>query len=198
MVGKMAAGKRFLNLFAYTGVATLHAAAGGAKETTTVDLSQTYLDWAARNLAANGFAFEVVDKPNRRDRTDGGSARGRRGGAANKLVRADVTRWIAEARRRHERYDLIFVDPPTFSNSKAMGRRTWDVQRDHVELLVGVSRLLSNGGAAVFSCNLRTFKPDLEELARCGVELEDITAQTIPHDFERNLRIHKCYLVRRK
>lgn len=75
-----------------------------------------------------------------------------------------------------------------------MGRRTWDVQRDHVELLVGVSRLLSNGGAAVFSCNLRTFKPDLEELARCGVELEDITAQTIPHDFERNLRIHKCYL----
>ena len=189
---------RVLNLFAYTGVATLHAAAGGAKETTTVDLSQTYLDWAARNLAANGFAFEVVDKPNRRDRTDGGSARGRRGGAANKLVRADVTRWIAEARRRHERYDLIFVDPPTFSNSKAMGRRTWDVQRDHVELLVGVSRLLADGGVAVFSCNLRTFKPDLEELARCGVELEDITAQTIPHDFERNLRIHKCYLVRRK
>ncbi len=198
MVGKMAAGKRFLNLFAYTGVATLHAAAGGAKETTTVDLSRTYLDWAARNLAANGFAFEVVDKPNRRDRTDGGSARGRRGGAANKLVRADVTRWIAEARRRHERYDLIFVDPPTFSNSKAMGRRTWDVQRDHVELLVGVSRLLADGGVAVFSCNLRTFKPDLEELARCGVELEDITAQTIPHDFERNPRIHKCYLVRRK
>ena len=161
-------------------MATLHAAAGGAKETTTVDLSQTYLDWAARNLAANGFAFEVVDKPNRRDRTDGGSARGRRGGAASKLVRADVTRWIAEARRRHERYDLIFVDPPTFSNSKAMGRRTWDVQRDHVELLVGVSRLLVDGGVAVFSCNLRTFKPDLEELARCGVELEDITAQTIP------------------
>lgn len=77
-------------------------------------------------------------------------------------------------------------------------RRTWDVQRDHVELLVGVSRLLADGGVAVFSCNLRTFKPDLEELARCGVEWEDITAQTIPHDFERNLRIHKCYLVRRK
>ena len=109
---------------------------GGAKETTTVDLSQTYLDWAARNLAANGFAFEVVDKPNRRDRTDEGSARGRRGAAANKLVRDAVPRWVAEARRRHERYDLIFVDSPTFSNSKAMGRRTWDVQRDHVELRV--------------------------------------------------------------
>ena len=198
MVGKMAAGKRFLNLFAYTGVATLHAAAGGAKETTTVDLSQTYLDWAARNLASNGFAFEVADKPNRRDRTGGGSSRGRRGGAANKLVRADVTRWIAEARRRRDCYDLIFVDPPTFSNSKAMGRRTWDVQRDHVELLISVSRLLADGGVAVFSCNLRTFKPAIEELGRCGVELEDITARTIPHDFERNPRIHKCYLVRRK
>ena len=178
MVGKMAAGKRFLNLFAYTGVATLHAAAG--------------------NLASNGFAFEVADKPNRRDRTGGGSSRGRRGGAANKLVRADVTRWIAEARRRRDCYDLIFVDPPTFSNSKAMGRRTWDVQRDHVELLISVSRLLADGGVAVFSCNLRTFKPAIEELGRCGVELEDITARTIPHDFERNPRIHKCYLVRRK
>ncbi|MFR5828500.1 MAG: hypothetical protein ACLUE1_05300 [Adlercreutzia equolifaciens] len=178
----MAAGKRFLNLFAYTGVATLHAAAGGAKETTTVDLSQTYLDWAARNLAANGFAFEVVDKPNRRDRTDGGSARGRRGGAANKLVRADVTRWIAEACRRHERYDLIFVDPPTFSNSKAMGRRTWDVQRDHVELPSGVSRLWPTG-VAVFSCTC-TFKPASRSWRRCGVEWEDITARI--RRFERN------------
>ena len=90
------------------------------------------------------------------------------------------------------------MDPPTFSNSKAMGRRTWDVQRDHVELLISVSRLLADGGVAVFSCNLRTFKPAIEELGRCGVELEDITARTIPHDFERNPRIHKCYLVRRK
>ena len=71
-------------------------------------------------------------------------------------------------------------------------------QRDDVELLVGVSRLLADGGVAVFSCNLRTFKPAIEELGRCGVELEDITARTIPHDFERNPRIHKCYLVRRK
>ena len=79
-----------------------------------------------------------------------------------------------------------------------MGRRTWDVQRDHVELLIGVSRLLSPGGVAVFSCNLRTFVPDVEVLSAYGVEVEDITAQTIPHDFERNARIHHCYLVRRK
>ena len=195
MVGKMAAGKRFLNLFAYTGVATLHAAAGGASSTTTVDLSQTYLDWAARNMEANGFPAVLTAE------RDGRGAAGRRGGAnrrpRHELVRADAVRWIQEARRERRQWDLIFVDPPTFSNSKAMGRRTWDVQRDHAELLIGVSRLLAKDGVAVFSCNLRAFKPDTEALARAGVKIEDITASTIPHDFERNPRIHHCYLVRR-
>ena len=174
LVGAKAQGRRFLNLFAYTGTATVHAAAGGARSTATVDLSQTYLDWARRNMAANGFE-----------------------GPEHTFERGDVMAWITEARRAGRRFDLVFVDPPTFSNSKAMGRRTWDVQRDHVELLIGVSRLLSEEGEAVFSCNLRSFKPDEEALARYGVALEDITAQTIPHDFERNPRIHKCYLVRR-
>ena len=172
MVRNMAAGKRFLNLFAYTGSATVQAAAGGAVETVTVDLSQTYLDWAQRNMEQNGFV-----------------------GPQHMFERGDVMSWITECRRSPRRFDLIFVDPPTFSNSKAMGKRTWDVQRDHVELLVGVSRLLTKGGVAVFSCNLRSFKPDMEQLEKYGVKLEDITAQTIPHDFERNPRIHKCYLV---
>ena len=175
MVGQMARDARFLNLFAYTGTATVHAAGGGARSTTTVDLSQTYLDWAQRNMAANGFT-----------------------GKEHRFDRADVMDWIREARRSSSRYDLIFVDPPTFSNSKAMGKRTWDVQRDHVELLVGVSRLLAKDGVAVFSCNLRTFKPDFEELGRLGVRLEDVTARTIPHDFERNPKIHCCYLVHRE
>ncbi len=152
LVGSMAQDKRFLNLFAYTGTATVHAAGGGARSTLMVDLSQTYLDWAERNMAANGFE-----------------------GRDHRFVRADVMSWIRDARRAGETYDLIFVDPPTFSNSKSMGKRTWDVQRDHVELLVGVSRLL----------------------ARLGVKIEDITQKTIPHDFERNPKIHKCYLVRR-
>ncbi len=174
IVGSMAKGARFLNLFAYTGTATVHAAAGGAARTTTVDLSQTYLEWAERNMELNGFK-----------------------GRNHEFVRADVMSWIRETRRSSDRYDLIFVDPPTFSNSKSMGKRTWDVQRDHVELLVGVSRILARGGVAVFSCNLRTFKPEVDELRRLGVELEDVTAKTIPHDYERNPRIHKCYLVRR-
>ena len=174
LIRSKADGMRFLNLFAYTGTASVYAAAGGAKATTTVDLSQTYLDWAQRNMEANGFA-----------------------GEEHQFVRADVMRWITDTRHTPARFDLIFVDPPTFSNSKAMGKRTWDVQRDHVELLVGVSRLLARGGEAVFSCNLRTFKPNVDELEKYGVAIQDISADTIPEDFARNPRIHKCYLVKR-
>ena len=153
-----ARGTRFLNLFAYTGTGTCYAADGGAFETTTVDISGNYLKWARRNMEQNGFT-----------------------GPEHMFERGDVMNWITQCRRNPRRFDLIFVDPPTFSNSKAMGKRTWDVQRDHVELLVGVSRLLTKGGIAVFSCNLRSFKPDFEQLEKYGVELEDITAQTIPH-----------------
>lgn len=196
IVGDMARGKRFLNLFAYTGAATVHAAAGGAESTVTVDLSQTYLDWAQRNMRLNGFACGGAPVDGRRGSRDARAA-GHGGRVEHEFVRADVMPWIVDARRQGRQFDLIFVDPPTFSNSKAMGRRTWDVQRDHVELLVGVSRLLARGGEVVFSCNLRSFKPDYDELARLGVELTDITADTIPRDFERNARIHRCYLARR-
>ena len=136
-------------------------------------MSQTYLDWARRNMAANGFS-----------------------GAAHKFEKADAMRWITEARRSGRRFDLIFVDPPTFSNSKTMGKRTWDVQRDHAELLIGVSRLLAEDGVAIFSCNLRSFKPDIEKLQKYGVSIEDISLDTIPEDFSRTPKIHKCYIVK--
>ncbi len=169
-----ASGIRFANLFAYTGTASVYAAAGGATYTVTVDLSQTYLAWAERNMRNNGFA-----------------------GLNHSFVRSDVMRWISEERAAHHKYDLIFVDPPTFSNSKAMGKGTWSVQRDHAELLIGVSRLLAPGGVAVFSCNLRSFKPDYEKLERYGVRLVDITEKTIPEDFSRNQKVHRCYLMER-
>ena len=166
--------RRFLNLFAYTGTATCYAADGGVEETVTVDLSNTYLDWAERNMRQNGFV-----------------------GPQHHFVRDDVLAWIRDQRQTRNRWDLIFVDPPTFSNSSKMGRRTWDVQRDHVELLAGVSRLLTQGGHAIFSCNLRGFRPETRKLARAGVALDDITAQTIPEDFARNQKVHHCYIVRR-
>lgn len=167
--------KRFLNLFAYTGTATCYAADGGARHTTTVDLSRTYLDWARRNMARNGFE-----------------------GREHEYVQADVVRWASEQRHTKNRWDLVFCDVPTFSNSSRMGKRSFDVQRDHAELLITISRLLTRNGVCVFSCNLRSFAPDVKKLERAGVELTNITAQTIPEDFARNPRIHHTYLVRRK
>ena len=172
--------KRFLNLFAYTGTATCYAADGGMRYTTTVDLSAPSLDWARRNMARNGFV-----------------------GPEHEFVQADVIKWVSETRRTKNRWDLVFCDVPTFSNSARM-RGAFDVQRDHAELLIGVSRLLTRGdgtpgggGVCVFCCNLRNFSPDVEKLARAGVAIEDVTARTIPEDFARNPKIHHCYLVRR-
>lgn len=168
-IGEHARGKRFLNLFCYTGAATVHAAVGGASTTTSVDLSKTYLDWLRRNLGLNPV--------NPRD---------------HRIVHADVLTWLADCR---ERYDLIFLDPPSFSNSKRMDA-TLDIQRDHGELIRNAMRVLSADGTLVFSNNLRTFRMDpsvLEEF-----EVEDRTGWSIPKDFERNQRIHGCWFLRHR
>ncbi len=173
MVGEMANGKSFLNLFAYTGTASVYAAAGGATSTTTVDMSQTYLDWAKRNMERSGFT-----------------------GSQHRFVRSDVLQWVEQvAENGKERFDLVFVDPPTFSNSKSMGKRTWDIQRDHAELLRRVRSLLNPGGCIVFSGNLRSFKLDETKVRSCGLGIKDVTAQTIPEDFSRNPKIHFCYVL---
>ena len=168
-IREWAQGRRFLNLFAYTGTATVYAAAGGAVSTTTVDMSRTYLDWARRNLALNGLD-----------------------GRQHVYVQADVLDWVDKAPASG--WDLIFLDPPTFSNSKRM-TGTFDVQRDHVALLRSVARLLTPGGLLVFSTNYTRFELDQDGLGALAVE--DITRATIPRDFERNARIHRCYLIRR-
>ena len=160
--------KRFLNLFSYTGSVSVHAAAGGAAETTSVDLSQTYLDWAASNLERNGFGDE-----------------------RDKLVRADAIEFLQS---RSAMFDLIFVDPPTFSNSKRAD--DFDVQRDHVRLLQLCGERLLPGGTIVFSNNFRRFKLDRERLD--GFVIRDTSAQSIPFDFERNSRIHQCFELHKK
>ena len=168
--------QRFLNLFCYTGTATAYAVDGGAKSSVSVDLSRPSLEVARRNLDRNGLA-----------------------GPEHRFVQADVLQWVSEQRhaRGAARYELIFCDVPTFSNSQRMRKSSFDVQRDHAELLIGVSRLLAKGGTCVFSCNLRSFKPDVTALAKAGVAIEDITPQTIPFDFARTPKVHHCYLVRR-
>lgn len=169
MVGEMAKGKTFLNLFAYTGSATVHAALNGAKSTTTVDMSNTYLNWAEQNLELNHLSLRH-----------------------NRLFQADCLQWLAECR---ERFELIFVDPPTFSNSKRM-ENSWDVQRDHIELMKQLKRILTADGTIVFSNNKRGFKMDFDGLAALGLTAENISHKTLPLDFERNPQIHNCWIVK--
>jgi 23S rRNA (guanine2445-N2)-methyltransferase / 23S rRNA (guanine2069-N7)-methyltransferase len=169
MLRELARGGRFLNLFGYTGAATVHAAVG-ARATTTVDMSRTYLDWARRNLALNGFE-----------------------GQQHELVQADVLVWLEEEAAR--RYDLIFLDPPTFSTSKRM-QDTLDIQRDHPSLIRAAGGLLGPGGLLIFSTNFRRFRLDQEGLSDFAIE--DISRSTIPRDFERNPRIHQCFKITRR
>ncbi|MEH5743631.1 bifunctional 23S rRNA (guanine(2069)-N(7))-methyltransferase RlmK/23S rRNA (guanine(2445)-N(2))-methyltransferase RlmL [Atlantibacter hermannii] len=168
MLGQMSKGKDFLNLFAYTGTASVHAGLGGAKSTTTVDMSRTYLEWAERNLRLNGLT-----------------------GRNHRLIQADCLGWLAEA---NERFDVIFIDPPTFSNSKRMDA-SFDVQRDHVLLMRDLKRLLNPGGTIMFSNNKRGFKMDLPGLAELGLKAQEITEKTLSQDFARNRQIHNCWLI---
>ncbi len=172
LIEEKSRGKSFLNLFAYTGSATVYAASGGARTTCTVDISQNYLDWAKANMSRNGYK-----------------------GKNHTFERADVLQWVSQARHSKRKFDLIYIDPPTFSNSKKMKESSWNVQRDHAELLIEVSRILTEGGQAFFCCNLKGFKPDLETLEAANVSIKDITNQTIPQDFERNSKIHHCYVI---
>jgi 23S rRNA (guanine2445-N2)-methyltransferase / 23S rRNA (guanine2069-N7)-methyltransferase len=162
----------FLNLFCYTGSATVYAAAGGARSTVGVDLSNTYLDWAHENLLLNGFR-----------------------GDNHQLYRADCLAWLEEQESGGARFDLILLDPPTFSNSKRM-QGVLDVQRDHVGMIRRSMKLLRPAGRLVFSTNYTRFKLDADALG--DLVVEDISAATVPKDFERHARIHKCFVVRFK
>ncbi len=200
----LAGGRRFLNLFAYTGTMTVNALAAGAPSSTTVDLSATYLDWAARNLAANGFSARLdeadAERPARRPAERGsGRPAGRQAGPKKRLapesphhlVRADCLQWIASAEGE---YDLIWLDPPTFSNSKRMGRATFDVQRDHADLVrLTVRRLLTPGGVLLFSTNRRGFKLDRSELG--ALQVKDLSRATLPADCARAAGRHHVFQI---
>ncbi|WP_051554482.1 bifunctional 23S rRNA (guanine(2069)-N(7))-methyltransferase RlmK/23S rRNA (guanine(2445)-N(2))-methyltransferase RlmL [Desulfobulbus elongatus] len=167
LLGLLAQGKTFLNLFAYTGAATVYAAMGGATATTTVDISATYLGRARANLALNGF-----------------------GGPLHQTVEADCLEWL---QRDRERYGVIFVDPPTFSNARHR-KQIFDVQKDHAALLRLAMQRLAKGGTLIFSNNFRAFK--LEESLCRDFAVREISDETIPPDFQRNRRIHRCWEFR--
>lgn len=168
-LGQLAEGKTFLNLFAYTGTATVYAAMGGATATTTVDISETYLTRAQANLALNGF-----------------------GGPLHQTVEADCLAWLKE---HNERFGVIFVDPPTFSNARHR-KQTFDVQKDHPLLLRLAMQHLAKGGVLVFSSNFRKFA--LDDTLEREFAVREISAETVPPDFQRNRRIHRCWELRHR
>lgn len=161
--------KRFLNLFCYTGTASLDAVKGGALSTTSVDASATYLDWAMENFKLNGYSTDI----------------------GNFFYRSDALDYLWDT---FDKYDLIFCDPPTFSNSKS--RDTFDVQRDHSRLIDACMMHLEKNGMLIFSNNFRRFKMDEYIMSKYSVE--DITASTIGDDFVRDPKIHKCYIIKHK
>lgn len=167
-IAQEAQGARFLNLFCYTGAATVHAAVGGASTTTSVDLSATYLEWLADNLRGNGI-----------------------GGTRHRIAQADAMAWLEAD---HGEYDLVFCDPPTFSNSKRAG--DFDVQREHVRLLRAATSRLSRDGVLYFSNNYRRFRLDEAAVSQFA-RVQDISASTIPPDFARDPRIHRCWRLTR-
>jgi 23S rRNA G2069 N7-methylase RlmK/C1962 C5-methylase RlmI len=160
-----------LNLFAYTGAFSVYAAAGGAKSTTTVDLSNTYLEWAIRNLTLNHIPL----------------------GEEHIVIRADCLQWLVDESRTSNRYDLIICDPPTFSNSKSM-HSLFRIDHDHPQLIKHCATLLAPGGVLYFSTNFRGFR--LAQEALPPLTITDISAESVPEDF-RNRKIHQCWrLVR--
>jgi len=172
MLADAAREQDFLNLFCYTASATVHAAMGGARSTTSVDMSATYLRWAEKNLALNGFS-----------------------GPDHRLVRADCVTWLKEQVMKgagRPRYGVIFLDPPTFSSSKRM-EGVFDIQRDHVELIFKAAKLLDEDGMLFFSTNFRRFR--LDKRALRPLQVEEISKATIPEDFKRNSKIHRCWLI---
>ena len=162
-----AAGKSVLNLFAYTGSFSVYAAAGDAAQVTTVDLSNTYLNWAKENLELNNL-YDA---------------------SKHQFIAIDTMAFLKETPT--QLYDMVIVDPPSFSNSRKF-KGVWDVQRDHPTMLYHLLKHVKPGGVVYFSNNFRNFEPDFSRLG--ATSTEDISLKTIPEDF-RNKRIHVCYKI---
>ena len=165
-------GKSFLNLFCYTATATVQAALGGAKSSLSCDMSNTYLSWANRNMSLNNISALV-----------------------HKLLRVDCVQWLSEHRIVDESFDIILLDPPTFSNSKKMAK-AFDVASDHENLVIWCMKLLTPGGTLYFSTNLKKFKISKSILHRFNIR--DITKETIDFDFWRNPKIHRVYEIKNR
>jgi len=173
LIKKLAHKRSFLNLFAYTGSVTVYAAAGGAVSTTTVDMSNTYLNWAKENMSINGYSDNVYSQ------------------GKHEFIREDCLQWMQQEINANQKYQLIFIDPPTFSNSKKM-HTSLDINRDHAALLSGCLALLADDGQIIFSTNAKSFKLDSSIQEECFIK--EITAKTTTEDFRRK-PLHRCWCL---
>ena len=169
---KLARGKRFLNLFAYTGAASVYAALGGARSVTSVDMSSAYLDWMQKNFGLNQLAPSHYE-----------------------FILADCLQWLQAAQENARRYDLILLDPPTFSNSKRMDQ-TWEVQRDHAAMIHQAMHLLADDGLLLFSCNRKKFA--LDDALQRSLACREISRQTVSRDFLQSRVTHRCWAITRR
>ena len=165
-------GKSFLNLFCYTATATVQAALGGAKSSLSCDMSNTYLSWANRNMSLNNISALV-----------------------HKLLRIDCVQWLSEHQIADESFDIILLDPPTFSNSKKMAK-AFDVARDHENLVIWCMKLLTPRGTLYFSTNFKKFK--MSKRIYQQFITRDITKETIDFDYRRNPKIHSVYEIKNR
>ncbi|VFP88167.1 Ribosomal RNA large subunit methyltransferase K/L [Candidatus Erwinia haradaeae] len=168
ILGKMSNGKKFLNLFSYTGSASVHAGLGGALSTTTIDISRTYINWAERNMRLNGLL-----------------------GDNHRLIQTDCLHWLRES---VEIFDLIFIDPPTFTNSKRMNNH-FDIQRDHIKVIKHLKRLLHYRGSIIFSNNKQNFKMNITGLNLLNLKATELSSKTKPRDFSHSRPTHTCWLI---
>ena len=194
LLSKLSQGKSFLNLFAYTCTASVMAALGGAKSTCSVDMSRTYLDWGRENFKLNQIdLLATASGTTSASGTGSASASASGTGASEQLkhrfIQADCLAYLSTD--HNERYDLIYIDPPTFSNSKRM-ERSFDVQRDHLQLLANLTRHLNDEGVVIFCTNKRNFALD-QGLADYGFSVENITSSTFDPDFKRDQHLHSCF-----
>jgi len=175
IVAQKAKGKSLLNLFAYTGSVSLQAALHGASTITTVDMSNTYLKWAEDNFTLNKL-----------------------NGHRYQFIQADCLQWLKKLELSEDKkFDVVFIDPPTFSNSKRMGE-SFDVQRDHIDLITDGMKVLTSHGELIFTNNKRKFKMDFEAIEQLGFNAKSISSQTLDKDFQRNQNIHNSWLITRK
>lgn len=169
LIGKMSKGKDFLNLFSYTGTATVYAGLGNANSTTSIDISNTYIQWSIRNMSINNLS-----------------------GSKHNFIQTNCLNWI---KTTNKKFDLIFINPPTFSNSKKMNK-SFELKRDFFHLIKDLKRILRQDGNIIFSSSTHNFKINLDVLDKIKLYAKNITKKTQSKDYINDSKIYHSWIIK--